>query len=129
MKPQQPLLLVFAVCVFYLSAFAGQTQNPARVISYGYAAVSDEKTLSQIHQEALRDALKNALVQAHSELDIQTCIEGMHLKKQTIQSHSRGYIEQSDILEAGILTTDPSIYRIRLSVLILPLQTTPHPQK
>ena len=80
--------------------------------------------MSDLHREALSDALQNALVQAHSELQVEACTENMRLTKQTVQMISRGYVESSQTLEADFLPDNSSIYRVRIRARILPLPAT-----
>lgn len=124
MKPCTLLILAAVVMLRGVSA-ADPSQQPAPkaavVVAYGYSTKTQGKTRAELHREALSDALKNAAIQAHTELQVEACTEKMRLKKQSARMISRGYVESSQLLEAAFLKDDPSIYRIRIRARIRPL--------
>ncbi len=111
---------LFLLSPFMTWAETGLQQGSSVVEAVGYSTKSPGKSISDIHRDALADALKNAVIQAHTEIDIEACTENMQLEKQTVLTRSRGYVKSSQTVEAGFLSDDPSIYRIRRKALILP---------
>jgi hypothetical protein len=114
------LLILTAVFTLQLSGVADPAPQPKPTVveAFGYSATADGKTRSDLHRDALSDALQNAVLQAHTEFSIEACTEDMRLTKQTVTLRSRGYVESSRILEADFLPDNPSVYRIRIKALI-----------
>lgn len=102
------------------------TPRPVVVEAFGYAAPDPNQPVSSVHREALEDALKNAVLQAHARLDVQVRVDGMRLKERRIRSRSTGYVEHSRVIDAGFMpNTDPAVYRVRMEVGVRPLPSSP----
>ncbi len=102
------------------------TPRPVVVEVFGYAAPAPNQPVSSIHREALEDALKNAVLQAHASLDVQVRVDGMRLNERQLRSRSTGSVEHSRVIDAGFMpNTDPPVYRVRMEVGVRPLPPSP----
>lgn len=89
---------------------------------YGYGTLNDGTTMSEVHREALSDALQNAVLQAHVSLDVRTRVEDLRLKEHFVRSRGMGYVESSQVTEVSFMpNTHPPIYRIRMDAHVHPL--------
>ncbi|MCK4373802.1 MAG: hypothetical protein KAX19_00695 [Candidatus Brocadiae bacterium] len=87
----------------------------------GFAAAGEGKTVQELHREALLDARRNALAQAHVALEAETHVQDMRLRGALVRSWARGYIQELRVLEAGLLPdAEPPVYRLRARALVLP---------
>lgn len=119
-------------CVAAFVAFAGAANAfepepsvrlpPAVAVEVlGFAAAGEGKTVQELHREALLDARRNALVQAHVALEAETHVQDMRLRGALVRSWATGYIQELRVLEAGLLPdAEPPVYRLRARVLVLP---------
>lgn len=120
MKPLAlALILILLTCIRPSTGAA----SPCQIEAVGFAAQTPQKTLADLHREALQDALKNALLKAHVELQIEARVEGMALQSQTLTVRSRGVIQYSRILQAGFMKDHPTIYQIHLEARVIPAET------
>jgi hypothetical protein len=118
MKPNIPLTLIaIFICLFS----QGADRPPSSITAYGYAPHSADKEIADSHREALTDALKNAVLQAHVQIDTCATVSNMQIQQQTTHAKAMGYVKSSSVLEAVLLSGDPQIYRIRIQALVLPL--------
>lgn len=123
-------LVVLLIFVFVgASAFSKECHDgdsslnhPVVVEAYGYATMQDGKEMSALHREALDDALRNAVVQAHVSLDVQARVEDMRLRERMQRSRSLGYVENSRMIEAGMVPqSDPPVYRLFMEAIVRPI--------
>jgi hypothetical protein len=117
---------VQVVCFALLIAWCaeGETSDCVVVEVFGYETANADEPVSQLHRRAVQDALKNAVLQAQVELDVQTNVEGLRVKDRRVRSRSMGRVESSQVLMAGFLpsTNSPSrVYRVRMEVSVQPL--------
>jgi hypothetical protein len=88
----------------------------------GFAPLTKGKSIQQVHSEALRDARRNALIQAHSMLEVESLVEEMRLTEEVVRSRAAGYVQEMEVLEAGpVPDADPPTYRVRARALVRPL--------
>lgn len=129
-KPMKTRTGSFLILLILLStAFGAETLTAAHVVeAYGYSTLENGKSIAEIHREALNDALRNAVIQAHTTLDIDVQLQDMQIQKKTIRAHSLGYIESSQIITAEFLPDHPLIYRVHLKARVLPLDSVPAEQ-
>ena len=125
MKSGTRIVIVLLLALFGTVFGAETLSKPSVVEAYGYSALEKGKSISEVYREALRDALQNAVAQAHTTFDIEARIEGMQLKNKTIRARSLGYVKNSRVMNAGFLPNDPLIYRIHITAVILPLKEDP----
>jgi hypothetical protein len=119
MQKKLPLILIaLSICLFTQGADLQPTQSS--IIAYGYAPHAANKKIADSHREALTDALKNAVLQAHVQIDTCATVNNMQIQQQTTHSKSMGYVKSSRVLDAVLLSGDPQIYRIRIQALVLP---------
>jgi len=100
--------------------------RPVVVDVFGYAVSTQDQSISSIHREALKDALKNAILQAHVSLEVKVQNDGMRLKERQLRLRSAGSVEHTRMIDAGFLTnTEPPVYRVHMEVSVLPLPPVP----
>lgn len=93
------------------------------VEAVGFSALDEGKPLSQAHREALLDARRNALLQAHVTLVAETRVRNMRLEEMTVQSRASGRLIRMEVLEAGAVDgAAPPLYRVRVRAVIRPLE-------
>jgi hypothetical protein len=116
-----------AAFLFSLVWCSGGEAPGAMVVEvFGYAIPNVEQSISELHRQAMRDALENAVVQARVELDVQVRLEGMRIEGRRVHSLSLGYVETSRVLDAGYVmlsTNSPAVYRVHMKVSVSPLPT------
>jgi hypothetical protein len=96
--------------------------KPVVIEAEGFASSKEGLTRSTLHRFALRDARRNALVQAHVILDTDTCIKGFQLEDDTQHFQSAGYVEWMQVLEAGFVPrASPAVYRVRVKACVYPM--------
>jgi hypothetical protein len=80
--------------------------------------------LSAVRREALLDARRNAVVQAHVIVQEQGRVEGMRLEESLVHSQALGYVEQMEVWEEGpVAGSEPPVYRVRVHAGVRPMQT------
>lgn len=90
----------------------------------GYASSNEGLAHSKLHRSALRDARRNAVVQAHVFLETDIYIKGRQLKDCTQHFQSVGYVESMQLLEAGLVPgASPPVYRVRIQARVYPLHS------
>ncbi len=100
----------------------GSPEDAATVEAVGMAQLPEGRDVQEAHQEALVNARRNALLQAHVALEAATVVHNMRLGEATITSLARGYLRASDVIEAGPVETDGArMYRVRLRAVVAPL--------
>jgi len=118
---------VFAVALGCLvlakSAEPGESlrheQQPVVVEALGFCALDAGKTTAEAHREALLDARRNAVIQAHVFLRVETRVENMQLRERILYSRATGYVEEIHVWEAGVMPdTDPPVYRVRVRAVV-----------
>jgi len=98
--------------------------KPVVVEAEGFASPNEGLAHSKLHRSALRDARRNAVVQAHVVLETDTYIKGRQLKDCTQHFRSAGYIEWMQLLEAGLVPgASPPVYRVRIKACVYPLHS------
>jgi len=96
--------------------------EPVAVEALGFAPLPKGKSLEQAHREALCDARRNALIQAHVAVEVGSVVEEMRLKEEVVRSRAAGYVQEMHVWEAGpALDGDPPLYRVRVRALVRPL--------
>ena len=96
--------------------------KPVVVEAEGFASSNEGLERSILHRFALRDARRNAVVQAHVILDTDTCIKGFQLENDTQHFRSAGYVEWMQVLEAGpVPRASPPVYRVRVKACVYPM--------
>jgi hypothetical protein len=117
---------VLVVCFALLMAWCaeGETSDCVVVEVFGYETADAGEPVSLLHRRAVRDALKNAVLQTQVELDVQANVEGLRVKNRRVHSRSVGRVESSRVLTSGFMqpTNSPSrVYRVRMEVSVRPL--------
>jgi len=118
--------LLGTICCLALAKPSGTEKpsepNPRPVVveALGFAAVDEAgMTMAQAHREALLDAQRNAMMQAHVFLRTETVVKNMRVQETRLYSCARGYIEKIHVWEAGIMPdTNPPVYRVRIRAVI-----------
>lgn len=96
--------------------------KPVVVEAEGFASPNEGLARSIVHRFALRDARRNAVVQAHVIIDTDTCIKGFQLENDTQHFRSAGYVEWMQVLEAGLIPeVSPPVYRVRVKACVYPM--------
>lgn len=95
--------------------------KPVVVEAEGYASANEGLSRSELNRSALRDARRNAVVQAHVVLETDTYIKGRQLKNCTQHFQSVGYVESMQLLEAGLVPGASPVYRVRVKARVYPL--------
>jgi hypothetical protein len=117
------LAAVLLLCAGLAAAGAAEQAGATPVLVEGRAAIEDEKSRAETHREAVLDARRNALLQAHGRLQFETRVHGMRLEESLVRARAGGYVESMDVLEAGPVSgSDPPIYRVRARARVRPLQ-------
>ena len=94
-------------------------QRPVVVEALGFCALDAGKTTAEAHREALLDARRNAVIQAHVFLRVETRVENMQLRERILYSRATGYVEEVHVWEAGVMPdTDPPLYRVRVRAVV-----------
>jgi len=102
------------------------SQEAVLVEASGFSALGGDRKVADVHREALQDALRNAVIQAHVALDVETQLEDMRLKEGGLRSRAMGYVEDMQVREAGLMPyTTPPIYRVRVKATVGPLRAFP----
>ena len=97
--------------------------KPVVVEAEGFAVPNEGLAHSVVHRNALRDARKNAVVQAHVIINTDTYIKGFKIENDIRHFRSAGYVEWMQILEAGLIPeASPPIYRVRVKACVYPMQ-------
>ena len=121
-------LRVLAVCFSLLTVGVaeGKTSSSVSVEVFGYAEVAPGRPVSELHRQAVRDALENAVMQAQVELDVQVSVAGLRVKDRRVRSRSMGRVESSRVLTSGFVqsTNSPAVYRVRMEVFVRPIPTS-----
>ena len=126
-----PAAGVLVICVCRLALAGAEQPGPksppapqtVAVEAIGLATMKGGETVEQAHREALLDARRNALVQAHIVLDVQTRLRNMRIEERLVRSQATGYVEQMHVREAGIVPdSDPPVYRVRVMAMVRPLE-------
>ncbi len=115
-------LLPVSWCIAETTATGVATnRQPVVVEVVGYGIQDEGQSVAEVHREALEDALKNAVLQAHVSLDVQILISDLRTKERSVRSRSFGYVEQSRVIDTGFLPdANPPIYRVRMEAHVLP---------
>lgn len=101
------------------SAASGQ---PVVVEADGFAPMTPGKALDAAHREALLDARRNALIQAHVTVEADANVADMRLTETVVRSRAAGYVQKMDILESGLVPGfAPPSYRVRVRAVVQPL--------
>jgi hypothetical protein len=80
------------------------------------------KTLEGAHREALLDARRNALIQAHVIVEADARVADMRLTEAGVRSRATGYVQKMEVLESALVPgSAPPLYRVRVRALIQPL--------
>ncbi|MDP6438522.1 MAG: hypothetical protein QGH74_02710 [Candidatus Brocadiia bacterium] len=126
-----PAAGVLVICVCRLALAGAEQPGPksppapqtVAVEAIGLATMKGGETVEQAHREALLDARRNALVQAHIVLDAQTRLRNMRIEERLVRSQATGYVEQMHVREAGIVPdSDPPVYRVKVMAMVRPLE-------
>jgi len=98
---------------------SGRHQEAVAVEVLGFAIMDEGKELDQAHGEAILDARRNALAQAHVLVQRETHLKDMRLHETLERTRSTGYVERMNVLEAGVIEdTDPPVYRVRARAVV-----------
>ena len=94
------------------------------VEAVGLAPMPAGSALADVNREALLDARRNAVIQAHVMVLAQDLVQGSRLQESVVRSLALGYVEQMEVWESGPVTgSQPPMYRVRVHALVKPLQT------
>jgi hypothetical protein len=78
--------------------------------------------LQDAHREALLDARRNAVLQAHVAVEATVRVEGMQLAEKRVSARLAGYVEKLEVLEAGVVQgSEPRVYRVRTRAVVCSL--------
>ncbi|MCD6415725.1 MAG: hypothetical protein J7M08_03380 [Planctomycetes bacterium] len=92
------------------------------VMAVGFAPYDPGREVAEMHREALRDARKNALLQAYVLVRASARVENMTFKETRVRAHTAGYLEQMHVLEEGVVRgAGPPVYRVSVEATVLPL--------
>lgn len=99
------------------------TQHNSRIVNaVGFAEVSEQMPHSETHRLAVKDALKNALLMAHSQVNLKASTRNMRIENETITVTAGGKIINSHLVSHSYIGTDPKIYQVTMKVLIVPTE-------
>ena len=97
--------------------------KPVVVEAEGFAVPNEGLAHPIMHRSALRDARRNAIVQAHVIINTNTYIKGGKVENDIRHFRSAGYVEWMQIMEAGLIPrASPPIYRVRVKACVYPMQ-------
>jgi len=97
--------------------------KPVVVEAEGFAVPNEGLVHSIMHRSALRDAQRNAAVQAHVIINTDTYVKELKIENDIHHFRSAGYVEWMQILEAGLIPrASPPIYRVRVKACVYPMQ-------
>jgi hypothetical protein len=133
MRQSGRAVLVTAI-VFWMAAglcaaqSTGQSQTPAGlddpviVEALGFATMPEGKTTEQAHREALLDARRNALIQAHVAVEADGVVKDMRVSEEVVRSRAAGYVQEMEVQEAGVVPdSHPPVYHVRVRAMVQPL--------
>ncbi len=121
--------VVFIVCVVLaLPSGAARGERPHRgeqevsVRVEGLAPFEPGTSVDRARKEAIRDARRNAVLQAQVILSAETRVEGTRLAALRVRARALGYVESIEILKEGVVPgSGPHRYRISARALVRPL--------
>lgn len=101
-------------------------EERVEVVVSGVAPIQPGRPVSEVRRQALLDARRNALLQAHSGLQMRTRVEGMRVEESRVRARSAAYLEKMDVLETGAAEeAGQSVYRVRVRAVLRPLRRMP----
>ena len=117
--------LLVALCRGTLSD-TGKDHQPVLVETFGFGIPEAGKSEAELRGEAIEDALGNAEMLAHVDVDMQVCVEDLRITERSIRLSSLGSAELSRILDAGYETRSTlPLYRVHLEARVYPQTKTP----
>ncbi len=113
------------LCAVLLPGLMGAAPPaPAQAVTVeaeGLAPMPAGRPLADVRREALLDARRNAVTQAHVAIETQDLVEGKRLKQSLVRARASGYVERMEVREEGPLEgADPPLYRVRVRATVLP---------
>lgn len=120
--------LIISVVFYFFSCIYALTQNKvieetpgsgkrSTIVEVdGWAYLSEDKTISQMREEALANAKRDALERAQSYIKSLTKVENYQLSYDLIQSQSEGFITLLDSKDYGITEDNRYRYWIKAEV-------------
>jgi len=98
--------------------------EPVTVEAVGMAPFGPGVSEADAYREALLDARRNALIQAHVTMQVDSTVHDMRLDRELVRAHTAGYIRKLRVWEAGRVGTDEgSVYRVRVRAIVFSLPT------
>ena len=88
----------------------------------GFADLREEDTRNDVHRRAVKNTLKNALLQAHVAVEVRANTRNMRMEEEVVSVQANGYIETSEILEADFIELGSEIYKVKMRVLVSPAE-------
>ncbi|MHC5034197.1 MAG: hypothetical protein ACYTFZ_04095 [Planctomycetota bacterium] len=114
--------LIVLVLTCSLGCAARRRSECVTVEAVGFAAMTRGTSLKDAHREALLDARRNAVLQAHVAVEATVRVEGMQLAEKRVSARLAGYVEKLEVLEAGVVQgSEPHVYRVRTRAVVCPL--------
>lgn len=112
---------LFLILAITLSVTHGDMGSRSAIVTAsGMASPSPGKSVIQLHQEAISDALRNARRQSCSTIDMSLQLKNMQLKQRHFCIQSSGKAELIRVIHAGLVTKPSySYYRVKIEALTL----------
>lgn len=124
-------LFSISICAGFLTALCGEVPAdtgkdypPILVEAFGFGIPKSGKPESQLREEAIKDALKNAEMQALVSVNMEIHIEDLRIKERRLHLSSLGSAKLVRILQTDYVTNSP-LYRVRVEAQVLQLQNNP----
>ncbi len=117
-------VLALFCCGQVNAATAGEVREAVEVTAVGVADAAPGVATSELHRRALSDARRNAVEQAHVEVESVAGVNDLRMASSRVRARTAGYVESMDILEAGrVVGADSSLYKVRVRARVRPMDT------
>ena len=88
----------------------------------GYAELEEGGKVAELQRQAIKDALKNALLLTNCTVEYKAVSEDLKLKSSSITFKSSGFVKSSKVTFSEFVTkTDPKLYKVVLQVIVVPV--------